>query len=49
MTRSIYHYEYAYVRQTQCNWKKETKIIKLDKGKERNEKKAKKNEKEKGR
>ena len=40
ITRSIYHY--AYARQTQVNWKKETKKKKEDKGKESKEKKAKK-------
>ena len=36
ITRSIYHQ--AYARQTQVNWRKETKKITKDKGKERKEK-----------
>ena len=40
ITRSIYRY--AYARQAQVNWKKETKKRKEDEGKERKEKKAKK-------
>ena len=43
---SIYHY--AYARQTQVNWRKETKKRKEDKGKERKEKKAKQKKNEKG-
>ena len=43
----IYHY--AYARQTQVNWKEETKKRKEDKGKERKKKKAKaKKRKKKG-
>ena len=38
-TRSIYHYVYA--RQTQVNWRTETKKTKEDKGEERKEKEAK--------
>ena len=45
ITRSIYHY--AYARQTQVNWKKETKKIIEDRGNERKEKKAKKKRKRK--
>ena len=45
ITRSIYHY--AYARQTQVKWKRETQNKKEDKGKERKEKKAEK-ENEKG-
>ena len=40
ITRTIYRY--AYARQTQVNWKKETKNKYEEKGKERKEKKAKK-------
>ena len=35
-------YHYAYARQAQVNWKKETKKTKEDKGKERKDKEAKK-------
>ena len=42
ITRSVYHY--AYARQTQVNWKKETKIRKLEKGKKRKEKERKEKE-----
>ena len=41
--RSTYHY--AYARQTQVNWKKETKKRKEDKGKERKGKKREESEK----
>ena len=45
ITRSIYHY--AYSRQTQFDWKQETKKRKEANGKGRTEKKAKKKQKEK--
>ena len=43
VTRSTYHY--AYARQTQVNWKKETKKRKEEKGKERKENKLKRKRK----
>ena len=45
IARSTYHY--AYARQTQVNWKKETKKRKEDNGKERKDEEAKQKKKEK--